>query len=123
MSSWSPSLPVINANNISQTAERASVVVILLWAVWDPTSRRLDGWLQRVTEDYTSLRFYAMDLDREQNWPLAREWGILTTPTLVCLLNGVFHELLVGLRPEPQMRAKLKDWASLSDKQAAEPRE
>ena len=115
MSAWSPSLPVINAENFCQAAESAPTVVILLWAIWDPTSRSLDGWLQRVGEDYTTLRFYAMDLDREQNWPLAMKWGIMTTPSLVCLLSGGFHELLAGLRPEPQMRAKLSDWNNLRD--------
>lgn len=117
VSSWSLSLPIINAENFSHVAESGSVVVVLLWAVWDPTSRGLDAWLQRVNEDYTNLHFYAMDLDQEPNWPLAREWGILTTPTLVCLFNGVIHEVLAGLRPEPLRRAKLSSWASLSDKQ------
>ena len=111
-----PSLPAINAANFSQAAESNTAVVFLLWAVWDPTSRSLDARLQRVNEDYANLRFYAMDLDQEQNWPLARECGIMTTPTLVCVFHGVFHEMQVGLGPELRMRAKLSEWSSLSDK-------
>jgi len=117
MEPYLPSLPIINAANFSQAAESNTAVVLLLWAVWDPTSRSPDAWLQRVNEDYTNLRFYAMDLDEEQNWPLAREWGIMTTPTLVCLFNGVFHELLAGRRSEPHLRANLSDWNSLGDRQ------
>ncbi len=113
MSPWFPSLPAINAESFRQAAESDPAAVILLWAIWDPTSRSLDTWLREAREDYTNLRFYAMDLDQEQNWPLAREWHIMTTPSLVCLRNGSFHELLVGRRPEPQMRAKLSGWNSL----------
>lgn len=118
MSSWSPSLPVINAENLVQLVETDPTVIILLWAVWDPTSRSLDAWLQRASAGYPNLRFYAMDLDQEQNWPFAAKCGIMTTPTLVCLFNGVLHELLVGLRPEPQMREKLFGWNLLGLHQA-----
>ena len=123
MSSWSPSLPIIHAENISQATGYDSVVVILLWAPWDPTSRSLDAWLKQAGAGYTNLHFSVMDLDQEQNWPLAREWGILNTPTLVCLFNGVFHERIVGRMPEPQMRAKRSDWARLSDEQPSESKE
>ncbi len=114
METYVPSLPVIEAESFSQAAGSGCVIVILLWAVWDPTSRSLDARLQRMREGHTSLRFYAMDLDQEQNWPLAREWDVLTTPTLVCIFNGFLHELLVGFRSEPQMKAKLTEWNSLA---------
>jgi len=117
MEPYLPSLPIINVANFSQAAESNTAVVLLLWAIWDPASRSLDGWLRQAGQDYTNLRFYAMDLDREQNRPLAIKWGIMTTPTLVCLLNGVFHQLLAGRRPEPHLRAKLSDWNSLGDRQ------
>jgi len=110
-----PSLPIIDVESFTQAAESGSVVVILLWTLWAPTSRSLDASLQQTGEGRTNLRFYAMDLDQEQNWPLAREWGVMTTPTLVCLFNGVLHGKQVGLRPELQMRAKLTEWNRLSD--------
>ena len=114
MPSWSPTLPAISAEDFSQTSGTGSVVV-LLWAVWDPTSRNLDARLAQAADDYPNLHFYAMDLEQEQNWPLAREWGIVSTPSLVCLFKGVFQELLYGSKPEPQLRAKLEDWNRLAD--------
>lgn len=113
MSPWFPSLPAINAESFRQTAESDPAAVILLWAIWDPTSRSLDTWLRQAQEGYINLHFYAMDLDQEQNWPLARKSGIMTTPSLVCLFSGVFHEMLAGRKPEPQMRANLSDWNNL----------
>ncbi len=109
MSLWSPTLPAISAKDLSQTSGTGSIVV-LLWAVWDPSSRRLDVWLTQSADDYANLIFYAMDLDLEQNWPLAKEWGIMNTPSLVCLVSGVFQELLTGGGLEPRLRAKLKEW-------------
>ena len=116
MLSWSPALPVINADNFSQAAGSGSAVVILLWAIWDPTSRSLDARLQQIREGCTNLRFYAMDLNQEQNWPLAREWGVVTTPTLVCFLDGVLYEKQMGLGPESQTTVKLSEWNSLGNK-------
>ena len=113
METYFPSLPVIDAESFNQAAGSGCVVVILLWAVWDPTSRNLDARLRQIRDGYINLRFYAMDLDQEQNWPLAREWGVMTTPTLVCIFNGVFHEMRAGLGPELHMSAKLSEWNSL----------
>lgn len=62
-----PSLPVINAESFTHAAESGSVIVILLWAIWALTSRSLDASLQQTGEGCTNLRFYAMDLDQEQN--------------------------------------------------------
>ena len=113
MSSWSPSLPAVSAESLSQVSEGGPLAVVLLWAIWDPACRRLDTWLQQAAADYPNLHFYAMDLDQEQNWPTAKEWGITDTRTLVCLLNGVFHALLTGAGPEPRLRAKLAEWNNL----------
>lgn len=94
-------------------AEDNPVVVLHYWASWDPTSRALGTRLRQMGDDYPNLRFYAVDIDQQQNWPLAIQWGVMTTPTLVCIFKGVFYELLVGLRSEPQLRAKLAAWNNL----------
>ena len=111
-----PSLPVINAESFSRLVESDAIVVVQAWVSWDPASRRIDAWLRQARDGYTSLRFYAMDIDQEQNWPFAVEWAITTTPTLVCIFNSVLHGKQVGLRPEPQMMAKLSEWNSLGNK-------
>lgn len=111
-----PSLSVIDAGSFDQTIQSASIVVIQAWVSWDPASRRLDAWLRQACDSYTNLHFSAMDIDQEQNWPFAVRWEITTTPVLICIFNGVFHEKQAGLRPEPQRSAKLSEWNSLGGK-------
>jgi len=111
-----PSLPVIDAKSFNPTIQSTPAVVIQAWVSWDPVSRRLDAWLRQARESYEHLHFYAMDIDQEQNWPFAAKWAIATTPTLICIFKGAFHEMQVGLRPEPQMSAKLSEWNSLGGK-------
>ncbi len=111
-----PSLPVIDAGSFNPTIESNPTVVIQARVSWDPANRRLDAWLRQARDSYTDLHFYAMDIDQEQNWPFAARWAIATTPTLICILNGVFYEKHVGLGPEPQIKAKLSEWNSLGGK-------
>ena len=108
-----PSLPTVDAESFNQTVQGHPIVVIQAWVSWDPASRRLDARLRQARDSYTNLHFYAMDIDQEQNWPFASKWTIATTPTLICIFNGAFYEMQVGMRPEPQMSAKLSEWNSL----------
>ena len=107
-------LPIIDVKSFDQTVQSHAAVVIQAWVSWDPACRHLDAWLRQNRDGYTNLRFYAMDIDQEQNRPFAVEWAIATTPTLICIHDGAFHERQVGLRPKPQMSAKLSEWNSLS---------
>ena len=116
METHAPVLPIIDVKSFDQTIESHSVVVILAWVFWDPAGRRFDLWLRQACDSYKNLHFYAMDIDQEQNWPFAVEWGMMTTPTLICIFNSVFHEKQVGLGPEPQISAKLSEWNSLGGK-------
>lgn len=113
MAQWFPLTPAIHADEFAQMSKDAPLIVLLFWAPWDPNSRDLDSRLLGVSIAFPNIRFYAVDLNDKGNWPLAVEWDIVTTPTLVCLMNGVLHERWVGLRTEAQLAAKLSEWQGL----------
>ena len=90
-------------------------VVVFVWAAWDPVCRMLDAKLHSVQSDYPHLRFYAMDLDYDQNWPFARAWGVQDTRALVCLLGGSLHEVIVIQDLNAPAKAKLSAWNGLAE--------
>lgn len=113
MTQYLPFTSVICADEFAQISKAAPLIVLLLWASWDPNSRTLDGWLFSLRDTFPKICIHALDLDDKRNWPLAVEWNIVTTPTLVCLWNGVVHERWIGLRTETELTAKLSEWQDL----------
>lgn len=94
---------------------RNTFAVVFVWAAWDPVCQTLDAKLHSVQSDYSNLRFCAMDLDYDQNWPLAAKWAILDTRALVCLVSGSLHEITVSQDLNAPTKAKLSAWNRLAE--------
>jgi|GEM_PF-2472902 len=109
MADWFSSLPAFATGESDLAARGSPAAVVFVWAAWDPVCRVLDKKLCSVQSDYPALQFFAMNLDQEQNWPLAIKWGVQDTRALVCLIGGDFHELVVIQDLDAPAKAELAD--------------
>ena len=109
--SWSPLSPAITAEELPQALAMNSVVVLHFWAIWDGNDRVMDATIQAVRPHYADrIAFYAMDLDQEINWPLLRQWRVLSIPAIACFIEGRWLESSIGLRTVEQMHSTLQAW-------------
>lgn len=117
MLDWSPSLPAFASENLSAAVASSRAAVVFVWAAWDPVCQLLDRKLHSAQSDYPNLHFAAMNLDQEQFWPLALEWGVQDTRALACFVGGRLHELVIIQDLEALAKAKLSDWNKFVEEQ------
>lgn len=115
MTDWSPSLRVFDTDKFSRAVSGSLPTVVFIRAAWDPVCHLLETKLRQARNDYLGLHFYAMNLDDPENWPLAIKWGVKDTRTLVCLLDGNFHELVVIQSLDAPAKSKLSAWKTLAE--------
>lgn len=112
---WKPKSPLITADDAEQAIQAAAVVVIHVWAEWNPFDQNADKEIQSVREQFgDGIRFYAMDADGEANWNWMNNHGITTLPALICFVDGKVFETLIGFGSARQFRENIRQLIDVS---------
>ncbi|MEE3429025.1 MAG: thioredoxin [Ruminococcus sp.] len=78
-------------------------VLVDFWAVWCGPCKMLSPAVDSVSEQVSGADFYKVNVDEEPD--LAREYGIMSIPTLIVFKNGEIVEQSVGVIPEADIKA------------------
>ncbi len=78
-------------------------VLVDFWAVWCGPCKMLSPAVDSVSEQVSGADFYKVNVDEEPE--LAREYGIMSIPTLIVFKNGEIVEQSVGVIPEADIKA------------------
>lgn len=78
-------------------------VLVDFWAVWCGPCKMLSPAVDSVSEQVSGADFYKVNVDEEPD--LAREYGIMSIPTLIVFKNGEIVEQSVGVIPESDIKA------------------
>ena len=115
ITSWLPLSPATTAEELPQAFAAHSVVVVHFWAIWNGHDRRMDATIQAVRPHYADrIAFYAMDVDLESNWPLLRQYRVMSIPAIACFIHGTWLETSVGALSIVQLYAKLQAWLEIA---------
>jgi len=83
-------------------------VFVDFWAQWCPPCHRLAPVLDELAAEYAGrIRFVQLDVD--ENPETARQYGVLSMPTLAVFRGGERVSQLVGAQPKARLRAQLDD--------------
>lgn len=77
-------------------------VLVDFWAAWCGPCRMLSPAVDSVSEQVTGADFYKVNVDEEPE--LAREFSIMSIPTLIVFKNGGIFDQSVGVIPEASIR-------------------
>lgn len=77
-------------------------VLVDFWAAWCGPCRMLSPAVDSVSEQVTGADFYKINVDEEPE--LAREFSIMSIPTLIVFKNGGIFDQSVGVIPEASIR-------------------
>ena len=73
------------------------------WASWCGPCRMLSPLVDSLSEQYDGVDFYKVNVDEEPE--LAREYGIMSIPTLIMFKDGEMFDQSVGVAPEAELKA------------------
>ncbi|HFH9838227.1 TPA: thioredoxin [Streptococcus suis] len=100
---------VTDANFEVETQE--GVVLVDFWAPWCGPCRMQAPILEQLAEevDEDELRIYKMDVDENPN--TARQFGIMSIPTLLFKKDGQVVKQVAGVHTKDQLKAILAEIA------------
>lgn len=72
------------------------------WASWCGPCKMLSPVVDKVSGQYDGIDFYKVNVDEEPE--LAREYGIMSIPTLILFKDGEILDQSVGVLSEAQLK-------------------
>ena len=96
----------ITDNNFKEILAEGKPVVIDFWAPWCGPCKMLGPIIEQLGDEMDGKAVIGkVDIDEEQ--ALAERFGVMSIPTVVCLLDGVEKSRSVGLMPKDKLIAAL----------------
>ncbi|MEG1535554.1 MAG: thioredoxin [Clostridia bacterium] len=94
----------LNSRNFSENVLESSIpVVVDFFATWCSPCKALAPVLVELAKEYDGkIKFFKLNIDEEED--LAREFGIMSIPTLALFKNGKVVNQSVGLKPIEVLR-------------------
>ncbi len=91
----------INKNNFDSVKKGEKTVLLDFYADWCGPCRMVSPIVDEIAEERSDILVGKINVDSEQE--LAREFGILSIPTLIVLKEGKITSKSSGARPKAQI--------------------
>ena len=92
----------INLNNFRQEVLNSDKPVLLdFWAPWCGPCRMVVPLVEQIADERSDVKVGKVNIDEE--FELAREFGIMSIPTLVVMKDGQVIRQATGARPKHQI--------------------
>ena len=92
----------IDLKNFRQEVLESDKPVLLdFWAPWCGPCRMVVPMVEAIAEERSDIKVGKVNVDEE--FELARQFGVMTIPTLVVIKNGQVVRQVSGARPKQQI--------------------
>lgn len=95
----------INSDEFKEAIKEGKVVVDL-FATWCGPCKMLSPVLDEISEEITTTKFYKVDVD--DNEDIAREYNVMSIPTVLVFENGKLTNTIVGLKGKEYLVEEFK---------------
>ena len=85
----------INGDELKEVIKEGKTVVDL-FATWCGPCKMLSPILDEISDEITTTKFYKIDVD--DNEDIAREYNVMSIPTVLVFQNGELTNTIVGLK-------------------------
>lgn len=96
----------ISMNNFQQEVVNSDKPVLLeFWAPWCGPCRMVMPVLEEIAKERSDIKVCKVNVDEQPE--LARQFGVMSIPSLVVMKNGKIVNQSMGARPKSQILAML----------------
>ena len=96
----------INSVEFKEVIKEGKVVVDF-FATWCGPCKMLSPVMDNIANDLQDIKFYKVDVDKNED--IAREYGIMSIPTIIIFNDGEVVNTLVGLRSKDELLEVIKE--------------
>ena len=88
-------MEILNDTNFGEKTNQNNLVVIDFFATWCGPCRMMAPIFEDVSKEKGEVSFFKVDVDESPN--VAKQFGVMSIPTLVAIKNGKEVDRNVGL--------------------------
>ncbi len=96
----------LNNQNFQNTIESNKVVLVDFWATWCGPCRMLAPTIEQIAQEYEGKAVIAK-VDVDQNVEIAKQFGIMSIPTLFSFKDGQVTQKMIGLSQKSEITSVL----------------
>jgi thioredoxin 1 len=101
--------PVTDGEWTTEVLEADSPVLVDFWAEWCGPCRMVGPIVDEIAEEHRG-QLKVMKLNVDENPNTARQYGVMSIPTLMVFKGGEPDKRIVGAKPKPALLADLADY-------------
>lgn len=100
----------INDSNFQHMVlENKALVVVDFWAQWCGPCRKITPVLEQIQNEFIDeVKIFKTDADKNIN--SAKEYGVISLPTILIFKDGELKETMVGMMPKSAITTNIKKY-------------
>ncbi|MCD6147714.1 MAG: thioredoxin [Thermoplasmata archaeon] len=96
----------LNSDNFQQFVKNHDVVLVDFWAPWCAPCLLLTPIIEELEKEMEGVVFAKLNVDDNQE--IAREFGIMSIPTLMIFKRGEMADMVVGVMAKDALRERIE---------------
>lgn len=99
-------LNITDTNFASEVLSSEQPVLIDFWASWCGPCRMLSPVIDKIADEVSDIKIGKVNVDEQPE--LARQFGVMSIPTLVVMKNGQVTQQSVGVQPKEAILSMIR---------------